>query len=341
VAAGAALNFILRRVRDHGSTLAFIIGAVALVTGVASAIGVDIILSAMALGVTLANLARRRSREAFDLVQQFSSPIYVLFFVIAGAELNVHVMSPWMWILAAPYLVGRVGAKILGANLGAFWVKAPAIIRKYLGLCLFCQGGVAVGLAIVARDRFPGPIGNAIMMIVTATTIVVELIGPSCVKWAAKKAGEIGLNVTEEDLMQSYKVSDMVDRGSPSFTENTTLTNILHTIAETDAMSYPVVDDERKLRGIISLQELKRTFSGEGLSDWLVAFDLMDPVMETVTEDTPLTEAVARMREERLEYLPVVSAENHMRLVGLLELRTVDRQLSQEVLRRRKLAETT
>ena len=344
VAAGFGLNFILRRVRDPANALAFIIGAVALVIGLATMAKVDLILSAMALGVTLANLAPRRSREAFDLVERFAAPIYVLFFVIAGAGLNIYAMKPWMWLLAVPYVVGRMAAKVAGANLGARWVKAAPVLRKYLGMGLFCQGGVALGLAILARSRFTGPIGgpigDAIMMIVTATTFVTEFVGPPFVKLAVKKAGEVGLNVTEADLMQAYKVRDMVDRASPTFAESTPLTNILRTIAATDAMHYPVVDGQGKLSGIIGIQELKQAFGGEGLSDWLVAFDLMEPPPDTVGEDAPLAEAVARMHEEKLEYLPVIVARDHMRLAGLLELRTVDRRLSQEVLRRRRLAET-
>ncbi len=338
---GLVLNMVFRRVRDHGNVLAFVIGGLALVVGVASRIKVDMILSTMVLGATLVNVAPRRSREAFETVEKFSSPIYVLFFVIAGAELDLYAMTGWMWMLAIPFMIGRVAAKILGANLGAMWVKAPRVVQKYLGMCLFCQGGVAVGLAIVARNRFGDPIGNAIMMIVTATTLIVELIGPPCVRFAVKKAGEIGLNVTEEDLMESYTVADMVDRTAPRFTEAATIGNILHTIAETSATHYPVVNRDGKLTGIIALEELKRTFGEEGLSEWLVAFDLMDPVTETVTEETPLPEAVAHMRDEKLDYVPVVGAKDHMRLTGCLELRRVERKLSQEVLRRHQLADTS
>ncbi|MCK4625931.1 MAG: cation:proton antiporter [Phycisphaerae bacterium] len=339
IAVGFILNFVLRRLRDRDKSLAFIIGAMALVIGLTMALDLSMILAAMALGVTLANLAPRRSRETFNLVERFTPPIYVLFFVIVGARLHIQNMQPWMWILVVPYLVGMGSGKIIGAYLGARWTNAAPVIRKYLGICLFSQAGVAVGLSLIADKEFHDTIGPIIIAIIAAATFIAEIIGPPCVKFAVKKAGEVGLNVTEEDLMLSYNAGDMLDRELPSFAENTTLTNILRTIAETDAMSYPVTDADGKLTGIITIDELKRTFVAEGLTDWLLAFDLMRPVPDTVTVQTPLDEAVTRMREQELEYLPVIAAEGDTHLAGMLELAAVNRSLSREVLRRQQLAD--
>ena len=104
-------------------------------------------------------------------------------------------------------------------------------------------------------------------------------------------------------------------------------------------MSYPVTDAEGKLTGIITIQDLKKSFRAEGLTDLLVAFDLMQPVADSVNEDTPLADAMTRMQQQELECLPVVAAQDDPRLVGLLELRSVNRLLSQEILRRRRLAD--
>ncbi len=345
VVVGFGLNYILRRIRERDKSLAFIIGAMTVVIGISLALDLDRILAAMALGVTLANLAPRRSRESFDIVERFAPPIYVLFFVIAGARLHIQGMPGWIWVLVLPYLVGMGMGKVIGTYIAARWTNAAPALRKYLGICLFSQAGVAVGLSILASHRFKDfsaggvDFGMLIIMIIAATTFVAEIIGPPCVKLAVKKAGEVGLNVTEEDLMLSYSAGDMIDSALPSFTENTTLTNILRTIAETDAMSYPVTDAYGKLTGIITIDELKRTFVAEGLTDWLLAFDLMRPVPDTVTIQTPLDEAVTRMREQELEYLPVVAAEGDTHLAGMLELAAVNRSLSREVLRRQQLAD--
>jgi len=245
-----------------------------------------------------------------------------------------------MWALAAPYIVGRSLGKIVGSNVGARLGSAGPVLRRYLGLCLFSQGGVAVGLSIMASNRFEGPIGTAIITIIAITTFLVEIIGPPCVKLAAKKAGEIGLNVTEEDLMQSYRVGDVADKKPHTFAENETLSNILQTIAETDAVAYPVTDAGGRLAGVITIGDLKQTFASQGLSDWLVAFDLMKETPETVEVETPLAEAVGKMETQELDYLPVVGGPDDPRLLGMLERRAVSRALSQEILRRRQLART-
>jgi len=339
VAAGVVLNLILRRSREHDNALTFIVGALALVIGIGTWIDVDIILASMTLGLTVANLAPRRSRRAFEIVERFAPPLYVLFFVVVGAHLDLQSMPAWMWLLALPYIVGRSLGKIIGAFGGARIARAPAVLGKYLGLCLFCQGGVAVGLSIVAAQRFPGEIGNAIIMIIALTTFVVELLGSVCVKVAIKRAGEAGLNVTEEDLLATRKVSDVMDRTSPAFGEAATMETILRTIAETDALSYPVTDEGGRLTGIISIGGLKQGFGAEGLSQWLLADDLKQPVPDTAREDEPLADAVERMREQDLDCLPVVAGIDGGRLVGLLELRAVNREISREIIRRREKAD--
>lgn len=342
VGSGVALNFILRRAREYEGALAFIIGAVALIVGLGMLLKVDTILASMALGAVLVNLAPRRSKRAFDMVQRFASPIYVLFFVIVGAHLYIWKMPAWMWVLVVPYVLARAIGKALGADLGAGITHAAKVVRKYLGLCLLCQGGVAVGLSIMAAKRFggsAGEIGAAIIAVIAVSTLIVEILGPPCVKLAVKKAGEVGLNVTEEDLVESYKVADMVDKSCPAFQAETPLAVVLKTIAETDVMAYPVVSDDGTLAGVVTIHELRMSFRGEGLTQWLVAYDLMQPAPDTVTEDTPLAEAMTRMREQELDYLPVLASEDDPRLVGMLELRTVSRSISQEILRRRELAD--
>ena len=341
VAAGIVLNFILRRSHEHDNALTFIVGALALVIGIGTWIDVDVILASMVLGLTLTNLAPRRSRRAFETVERFAPPLYVLFFVVVGAHLDLQSMPAWMWLLALPYVVGRSFGKILGAFGGAKIARAPAVLGKYLGLCLFCQGGVAVGLSIVAAGRFPGEIGNAIIMIIAVTTFIVELVGSVCVKIAIKRAGEAGLNVTEEDLMATYKVGDVMDPCPPTFHEGTTLREILNVIARTDAAVYPVTDAGGRLTGVIGIQALKVVFNMHELTDFMVAHDVMQPVSSTVSETTPLADAMACMRDQGLDYLLVVASEDPDRPVGLLEERSVRRRLSQEILSRRAKADAT
>ncbi len=337
--AGAALNYLLRWSREHDKALTFTIGSLAIVIGLGIWLEVDLILAAMALGMVLANLAPRRSQESFQIVERFAPPIYVLFFVIVGARLDMGGMSAWMWTLGGVYVAGRTIGKMLGANLGARWAGSAESVRKYLGLCLFSQAGVAIGLAILASVHLPPQIGNVVILTVTATTFLVQIIGPTSVKIAVRRAGEVGLNVTEEDLIAAYSVGDVMDGQAPTFPRHTTIARILPVVSQTDTTTYPVTDEDGRLAGLLTLDHLKASFAGEGMSQWLVAFDLMEPVPDRATESMPLKEAFTRMQEQGLEYLPVVRSENDPTLLGVLEARAVNRFLSREVLRRRQLAD--
>jgi len=342
--AALLLNLVLRMTRDREKNLPFVMGSLAVVIGLARSLDVDLILGTMSLGVTLANLAPRRSRRAFDLVRSVATPIYVLFFVMVGARLYVGGMAPWMWVAAAIYVIGRTGGKMLGAALGARWSQAPAAVRKHLGLCLFSQAGVAVGLSIIASDRFAGrqaagmDMGLAIIGIVTATTFLVQIIGPPCVKLAVKRAGEVGLNVTEEDLIETHTVGDLTDRSVPSLRSDMPLRAILRTVAQSDAMAYPVTDKEGKLLGVVTLEGLRQSFLEERLGQMLVAYDLMSPPVETTTPQEPLSEALTKMRDRDLEFLPVVDGTEEGKLVGMLEARKVRRHLAEEIIRRQQKA---
>ncbi|HUT56600.1 MAG TPA: cation:proton antiporter [Phycisphaerae bacterium] len=337
-AAGFVLNLVLRWTRDRARALPFVIGSLALVIGLAMVLKVDLILATMGLGAVLTNLAPRRSNPAFQLIEGIAPPIYVLFFVVVGARLYVAEMAFWMWVLAGAYVVGRTAGKMVGAHLGARWSGAAESVRRYLGLCLFSQAGVAVGLAILASDRFGPEMGTAIITIVTATTFLVQVLGPPCVKLAVQRAGEVGLNVTEEDLLESHRVADMVDRATPVFRQDTPLGHILKTMAETSALTYPVLDADGRLIGLISIQELRRSMVAEQLATFLLAFDLMQPVVDSTTEGARLGEAVTKMREQDLDSLPVVASADDPRFVGMLELRAVGRALSREIIAKRQRA---
>jgi Kef-type K+ transport system membrane component KefB len=346
VASGFLLNMALRHSRDHGKTLTLILGSLGVVIGAGLWFKVDVILAAMVLGVTIVNLAPRRSSSTFEIVERFAPPIYVLFFVLVGAHLKIIGMAWWLWVIVGAYVLGRSSGKIFGARLGAILTKAPDSIKKYLGWCLFCQGGVAIGLALLAGKRFAGrevagiDVGTAIMTIVTATTFIVELLGPPFVKIAVTKSGEVGLNVTEADLMGSYRVGEMMDDQPAILPQGAPLALIFKTIADTDAMTYPVVDENQKLAGIISVGDLKQSLGTEGLTQWLVAFDLMHPPVAHARQDEPLEDAVNRMEQMHLDCMPVLAGDDEPKLVGMLELRAVNRKLSQEILHRRQLADT-
>jgi CBS domain-containing protein len=294
----------------------------------------------MMLGLTLVNIAPRRSRETFDLVKKFSSPIFVLFFVLAGARLKLADMSFWAWSLVVVYVIGRTIGKISGAYLGAIWSGAAATVRRYLGMCLFAQGGIAIGLSIVAGHRFDKEISSIVMLVVTATTFIVQILGPLFIRSGVKKAGEIGMNVTEEDLLGSYRVRDVMETRPVLLYEGTSLREVVRIIGDTSSFYYAMVDNDGRLAGCVTFDGLRNTFATQEINDWLVALDIAEPVIAKITPESPLSEAIEQARRKYVDYLPVVSSPQDQHLVGILEIRSVQRRLSAEVLARQQKADS-
>lgn len=334
------LSQFLRWSTDHEKQLVFTLGTVMLSIGLATALKMDAILAAMALGTTLVNLVPRRSRDAFQLIEKFAPPIYVLFFVFVGAELQLFGTSLHIWLVAGIYVIGRTLGKIIGTYFGARISNAPETIRRYLGLGLFAQGGVAVGLSIIAAHRFEATIGPEIIVVITVTTLIVELLGPPFVKLAVTKAGEVGLGITEEDLIGSYTVSDVMDSNPPVIRLYDSMARILDVISSADAYLYfPVINDTGEFQGAIGLEDLKPILGEQAsVGKLLIAYDLMADCDERVTPKTPLQEAITRMRKTRLEFLPVLESIETNKFAGLLERRALDKVIATEMLRRKQAA---
>ncbi len=333
VVSALILTQLLKWSPEHEKQLVFTLGMVMLDMGISVALEMDAILAAMALGATLVNVAPRRSRDAFQLIEKFAPPIYVLFFVLVGAELQLFGTSAHIWIIAGVYVFGRTMGKFAGACSGARMSGAPETVKRYLGLGLFAQGGVAVGLSIVAAHRFETTIGSEIIIIVTVTTLLVELLGPPCVKLAVTKAGEVGLGISEEDLIRSYTVADVMDPNPPLIHLDDHIEKIFYVISSSDNYFYfPVVSENGQLQGVVGLEDLKPILRDpSAVNEILVAYDLMENYSETVNPETPLQEAHNLMRKTQLGFLPVVEPNG---LVNeAIIMRGVDPLLNAEALR--------
>ncbi|MBE6797929.1 MAG: cation:proton antiporter [Ruminococcaceae bacterium] len=130
------------------------------------------------------------SEELMARVERWSSPLLILFFVISGAELELSVFKDYIIvIIGVVYILSRCIGKYFGASLSARAVKCDNNIVKYLGITLFPQAGVALGMAIKAEAL--GEIGSIVANITLFSVLVYELIGPFLTKISLQKAGEI------------------------------------------------------------------------------------------------------------------------------------------------------
>lgn len=337
--AGVLLYYLLKFVKAEDKILEFALASLLLVVGVSMIPGIDPILPAMVLGITIANLMPRESQGMFKLVEKFSPPVYISFFVLAGAHMEFGRLGFWMIVMIVMYTLSRAAGKMAGSWFGAKYSGASAVVRKYLGICLLPQAGVAIGLAILAGQLFDASLGRTIIMVVMTATFLMEIIGPVLVKAGVEKAGEVGMNVTEEDLIRQYKVADVMNTSPVSILQDLPLQQILEVFSTSDSMYYPVIDNQSRIIGIITIADIKEMFANMGVAGWLLACDVAEPVLDKTTPQQPLEEALDRMSRYDLENMPVVAGVDNDELVGVLDYRAVNRRISAEVLHRRQKAD--
>ena len=189
---GAALGYVLslgaRFFASRGNKLALSIAMVLAGVGLCDVLNLSSLLVCMMIGAVMVNLSQQRE-VLIEQCDRFTPPLFLLFFVLSGAELDLTVL-PQVGLIGVGYLVLRSIGKWGGTMLGAVCVHADENIRKYLGLTLLPQAGVAIGMAALVAAHFP-TLGQQVNTIVLAGVLVFELIGPVITKLALTRAGEI------------------------------------------------------------------------------------------------------------------------------------------------------
>jgi Kef-type K+ transport system membrane component KefB/CBS domain-containing protein len=340
------LRFLLLRVKLLYKNFAFAIGLLLLMISIAVYANMDVILTSMTMGCLLVNMLPNRSASLFDSVRSFSTPIYVLFFVLAGARLSITQMPGWLWGIVIIYVIGRSIGKVLGSYIGARWTGSEPVVRRYLGLGLFAQGGVAIGLSIMASHYLAGvtisenmTLGDVVIFGIAATTLIVQLFGPPMVKVALKLSGESGRNVTREDVIDSWTAGDVMETDVITVQESDPIAKAAQMFVKHDYLVYPVVDRHHRMAGVLPLQGLKDVLSNPDSWTWLLVSDIMRPVQQKVFSSSNLKEILDQMIELNIDQIPVVAPGNGDVPVGLLDRAKVRERIDIEVFRRRQAIE--
>lgn len=187
---GWLLLLISSRFKEQEDKLVVTLGLILGLTGLAEALHLSSLLTCMTMGCMVVNLFPQESGRLFALVKSIDTPIYVLFFVLAGANLELAVLQK-VGVIGVVFIISRVLGKMLGAWLGAVLSHAPRTVQKYLGLGLIPQAGVAIGLSLMVQQNF-AEIAEVVTTVVLGAVVIYEIIGPFFAKLAITKAGEVG-----------------------------------------------------------------------------------------------------------------------------------------------------
>jgi Kef-type K+ transport system membrane component KefB len=201
-AAGLVFYHLVRKLQSSRDILILVFGFTLICTGLSIRWHLSLILTNMVVGFVLAN-ARHES-----LLHRVTNPLldvmpllFVLFFCLAGAHLQLSTL-PALGIVGVVYILGRSAGLIGGARLGASFGRVDDKVKKYVGLGILSQAGVAIGLSLIVKHEFTMldaqyslphalKIGSSVLATITATCIFFEIVGPILTKIALKKAGEI------------------------------------------------------------------------------------------------------------------------------------------------------
>jgi len=191
-AVGFLLGFLftlpLRYFKKSSNRLIILTGFIFLGAALANMMGLSPLLLCMCIGAMLVN-GSPDAMEVFKLTDSVTPPIFLMFFVVSGMNLNLTIL-PQIGLIGMIYIVVRVIGKISGAYIGSRLMKAPSVVRKYLGLSLIPQAGVAIGLALITARILP-QYAETIQAVILGATFIYELIGPVTTKVSLQKAGEI------------------------------------------------------------------------------------------------------------------------------------------------------
>ncbi len=199
IATGVIFCLLLRAQSDRQAVLIQTFAMILITIGFSRLLPLSMIFTLLVAGSIVVNtqpsgLVERLRGE----LTGFTPLLYILFFALAGANLHLGAI-PQIGLLGLVYILSRSAGKISGAWFGSVLGKLQENLKRYTGMALLSQAGIAIGLALIVKSEFRDygaegvRIGGIVLTTITASCIIFELIGPVLVKIALRKSGEIPL----------------------------------------------------------------------------------------------------------------------------------------------------
>ncbi|MCI6272508.1 MAG: cation:proton antiporter [Erysipelotrichaceae bacterium] len=185
---GIIFSYIINFFKENSIRNPLIISIVLMSLGISNYFKASTLMVCMIVGAVFCNLSNK-SDEIINLSEKMTPALFMMFFVLSGAELNILIL-PTIGFIGVVYVISRIIGKCFGAYLGAKLCSANENIQKYLGPCLIPQAGVAIGLSLVAESAVSEH-GSTIRAIILCATLIYEIFGPFITKVSLTKAKEI------------------------------------------------------------------------------------------------------------------------------------------------------
>lgn len=323
-----------------------ILGALFFITILSQFTGINALLCHLLFGIVLAS-SSPRWHQIYAAIKQIDYPLYVAFFVLAGANLHIETLLE-IGSLGVAYVTLRIVGKWLGASWGAQLASFSQREQQVLGMTLMAQAGVAIGLASKLADQWDQG-GHLVEAVILGSVVVFELIGPLAVRRGLVLSGEVPIlsllrkrapqgaieglhNVVDHfrsslGLPAGHNVKDPGDilvrhimrQNVETIVNNTPFNKLLRFISHSRYDRFPVVDQAGRFVGIIDYTEIRNLLFEPELAKLVVASDLLIPNHYALGPDQSLREALVTMRRHRhASYFPVLDPEQPDQLLGVL-----------------------
>jgi Kef-type K+ transport system membrane component KefB len=182
---GLPAAYLTGRIKPGQPILTEALGLVFVCGGLAIWLDVSFLIASMAMGAVIANVAKHHEYP-FHAIEGIEWPFMVVFFVLAGVLLELDAMGE-IGLIGVIYILCRAIGKYLGARIGSQFSGADQAVKNWMGVALFPQAGVAIGMALVASNHFP-EYRQVLLSVVISSTVFFEIIGPVFTRLALKRA---------------------------------------------------------------------------------------------------------------------------------------------------------
>ena len=345
-AAGFAMSIWAERLESTTENQLLVLGGAIGGAGICRLLEVDALLGCFTCGTVLAN-ASIKERDLLDSLRRLDYPLYMMFFVLAGAGLHLDLLAH-IGLIGAAYVAMRTLGKLLGCYLGTRLGRFGDRHQRWTGPVMLAQAGVAIGMSSFLSRTWPAG-GEMLQTVVLGAVVIFELGGPVTVRIGLVRAGEVpiltllarkapvgsfesihhvvdhfrdslgiphGHNVEDAgDILVEHVMRKNVD----SIPENTPFNELLRLIAHSRYDRFPVVDAQNRFEGIIVYADIRDILFDPILSRLIIAIDLAKPEHLSVHPRQTLREVLHLFQEHPdISYLPVLDDEEPDRLLGIL-----------------------
>ena len=184
---GLPVAWLTARSSEGEPLLIEALGAVILCAGLAEGLGVSYLMACIVMGATVTNVARHHNRP-FHAIEQIEWPFMMLFFILAGASLDVEIVAHLGW-LGVAYVAARIAGRLLGGLACSARQSWSAGEGLAMGSALLPQAGVAIGIALIGSQAFPA-YADPLLSTAIAGTVVFELVGPPCTRHSLRYSSD-------------------------------------------------------------------------------------------------------------------------------------------------------